>query len=255
MRKIMMSLSLSFAVILTAGAQMAKGDFLQESVVGQTFESVAFNSSKDGPVLERWIGYWIDSPTKNALPPIAGQPLSWTGYGERGNSIVMGSGFPNGVKGRRGTSYVFSRPISTGVMYLSFIIKPELIANRKYWPQAGFCTSMRGGGPHCCVCFFPESGDGLSYNIGVRLVANLMIVDTIYSVGQKHLIVMKYDLDKHVVSVFIDPDLSRPEPLPDESVKYVSSSEKVCGITYRDASETAGLIGNFRVARTWEDIR
>ena len=236
-------------------AQLAKGDFMAGSVVGQTFETLAFGSSSEGPVCEKWISYWMDPPSKNAIPPIAGEPLSWTGYGERGNSIVLGSGFPNDVKGRRGISHVFTRPVSSGVLYLSFVIKPELIANRKYWPQVGFCTNMKGSGPHCCVCFFPQSGDGLTYNIGVRLVGALMIVDTIYSVGQKHLIVMKYNLDKRNVSVFVDPDLTKPEPLPDETVHYGVTAEKACGITVRDVSDVAGLVGNFRVARAWEDIR
>lgn len=236
-------------------AQVFMGDFLHGSVIGQPFESTAFSSGNEGPVCEKWVGYWINNPTKNALPPVAGGPLSWNGYGERGNSIVMGSGFPSGLKGRRGTSYVFSRPLVSGSIYLAFVIKPESIVNRKYWTQMGFCTNMKGGGPHCCVCFFPESSDGKSYNIGIRLVANIMIVDTVYKVGQKHLIVMKYDMDRHEVSVFVDPDLSKPEPLPDESVVYASSSEKTCGISYRDVSDNTGLIGNFRVARVWEDIR
>ena len=255
MRRFLISATLAFSAMLSLNAQMAKGDFLQGTVIGQPFESTYFKNSQEGPVCERWVGYWLDPPSANAIPPVAGPPLSWAGYGERGNSIVMGSGFPNGAKGRRGISYVFPRPISTGVMYFSFIIKPEMISNRKYWTQAGFCTSMKGGGMHCCVCFFPESGDGKSYNIGVRLVATLMIVDQIYSVGQKHLIVMKYDLDKGSLSVFIDPDLSKPEPMPDETANFTSHKEKVCGITYRDVSDSAGLIGNFRVARAWEDIR
>ena len=96
-----------------------------------------------------------------------------------------------------------------------------------------------------------------TYNIGIRLHGGLMVVDRIFKTGGKHLIVLKYNFDSNKLAIFIDPDLSKPEPLPDEKV-YASIDSKenvVRGLYFRDVSDNVGRIGGFRVARVWEDIR
>ena len=84
-----------------------------------------------------------------------------------------------------------------------------------------------------------------------------MVVDRIFRTGTKHLIVLKYSFSSRVLSVFVDPDLSRPEPIPDEKVSaQIDDVENiVSGIYVRDVSDNDGRIGSFRVARVWEDIR
>lgn len=257
MKKLLWMIVLGSVFCSKTHAQIVMGQFLSEGSVGMAFEKGSYNSIDDAPVLNCWMGAVNSTPVRGSKPPVAGSPLSWTGYGERDKSIVLGSSFYSGVHGQRPLCYGFQRNINTGDLYLSFIIDLKSIQNRKYWTAIGFTSQVWGVKHWCCSVFYPAGNDGNTYNIGLRLAGGLMVVDRIFKTGEKHLVVLKYCIDNHILSVFIDPDLSKPEPMPDEKVtaQIADSENVISGLYFRDVSDNVGNIGSFRVARVWEDIR
>lgn len=257
MKKLM---AISVAVLssaITLSAQISMRHFMKDAVIGESFEKGCYSSREDTPVLDCWMGAINNTPVRGAKCPVAGEYLSWTGYGERDKSLVIGSSFPSGVHGQRPLCYGFQRSINTGCLYLSFIIDLKEVRNRKYWTAVGFSNQVWGTQHWCCTVFYPAANDGSTYNIGIRLMGGLMVVDRIFKTGTKHLIVLKYDIDSDLLSVFVDPDLSKPEPIPDEKVHSPIPDERnvVSGLYIRDVSDNEGRLGSFRVARVWEDIR
>ena len=251
------TLILALITCIPTTAQIVMNQFLKDTATGEPVEKGKYNSNNDVPVLGCWMGAIDKTPSKGAASPVAGQPLLWSGYGEKDLSIVLGSSFSAGIHGQRPLCYGFQRSISTGELYLSFITDIKEIKNRKYWTAVGFTSRVWGIDYWCCACFYPEGRDGTSYNVGIRLAGGLMVVDKIFQTGEKHLVVLKYDFDDTTLSVFIDPDLSKPEPRPDEKVKSSISdtNNSIIGLYFRDVSDNVGRIGSFRVARVWEDIR
>lgn len=257
MKRFLLTITFVLVVSASARAQIVMGQFLSDAKVGLPFERGVYISRDEVPSLGCWMGAVNTTPVRGAKSPVAGTPLSWTGYGERDKSIVLGSSFPSGVHGQRPLCYGFQRSINTGDLYLSFIVDLQTVKNRKYWTAVGFSSQVWGVRHWCCSVFYPAGNDGNTYNIGIRLAGGLMVVDRIFRTGTKHLIVLKYSFSSRVLSVFIDPDLSRPEPIPDEKVSaQIDDVENiVSGIYVRDVSDNDGRIGSFRVARVWEDIR
>ncbi len=257
MKKLFVILALSFELCVNSHAQIVMGQFLSDASVGSTIEKGSYSSTDDVPMLGCWMGAVNTTPVRGSKPPVAGTPLSWTGYGERDKSIVLGSSFHSGVHGQRPLCYGFQRNINTGDLYLSFIVDLKRVLNRKYWTAVGFTSIVWGVKHWCCSVFYPAGNDGTTYNIGIRLSGGLMVVDRIFKTGEKHLVVLKYSIDNNILSVFIDPDLSKPEPMPDEKVmaQIVDSENVISGLYFRDVSDNVGNIGSFRVARVWEDIR
>lgn len=256
MKRVFICILLACSALLMQ-AQISMKGFMKDAEIGRPFEYGKYESRSDSPVLECWMGAINTNPSRGERPPVAGEPLSWTGYGERDKTIVLGSSFPNGVHGQRPLCYGFQRNINTGSLYLSFITDLKSIRNRKYWTAVGFSSQIWGIRHWCNVCFYPEGKDGSSYNIGLRLSGGLMVVDRVFRTGEKHLIVLKYDISAQTLSVFIDPDLSKQEPLPDEKVSATIDLKDniISGLYFRDVSDNVGRIGSFRVARVWEDIR
>lgn len=245
------------AVPQIAVAQLSTRDFMASTTPGKTIETTAYLTLSDTPSSQHWAGAYVNHPVPGAHSPVAGEQLVWAGYGEKGNSIVMGSSFPDRVSGPRPTIFAFQRKITTGVVYLSCVIYPKYIINRKYWMHIGFSRFIRGNGTNCCAAIFPEGRDGQNYNIALRLSNALMILENSFACNEKHLIVLKYDFAMHSLSIFVDPSLSRPEPAPDEVVTCTPSpgEDGIAGIIFRDVSGNKGNVGSFRVSRAWEDIR
>lgn len=257
MKNLLFATALLCAMSLSGAAQISMRQFMKDSNPGETFLKGKYASRGDEPVLGCWMGAVNTNPSRGEKLPLAAEPISWAGYGERDNSIALGSSFPSGVHGQNPLCYGFQRSISTGDLYLSFIVDLQVIRNRKYWTAVGFSNQTWGAQHWCCAVFYPVGTDGDTYNIGIRLHGGLMVVDRIFKTGGKHLIVLKYNFDSNKLAIFIDPDLSKPEPLPDEKV-YASIDSKenvVRGLYFRDVSDNVGRIGGFRVARVWEDIR
>ena len=238
-------------------AQISMRQFMKDSQVGKPFLKGDYVSREAVPQLGCWMGAVNTNPSRGERSTLAGEPLSWAGYGERGNSIVLGSSFPAGVHGQKPLCYGFQRSINTGDLYLSFVVDLQKVQNRKYWTAVGFSNQLWGVNHWCCAVFYPAGTDGTTYNIGIRLHGGLMVVDRVFRTGKKHLIVLKYNFDARRLSVFIDPDLSKPEPLPDEMVLagVPTRDNMVSGLYFRDVSDNVGRIGSFRIARVWEDIR
>ena len=257
MRRLLIISILLFYTSLYGFAQISMTRFMDRIAVGEPVEKGQYSSRNDTPVLGCWMGAVNTTPVKGSHSPLAGEPLSWTGYGERDKSIELGSSFVPGVHGQRPLCYGFQRNITTGNLYLSFITDFDLVRNRKYWTAVGFSNQVWGVQHWCCAVFYPAGNDGMSYNVGIRLLGGHMVVDRIFKTGQKHLIVLKYDMTSCMLSIFIDPDLSKPEPLPDEKVcaDIDGPNNIVSGLYIRDVSDNAGQIGSFRVSRVWEDIR
>lgn len=257
MKKLLLISLVFFVPICSASAQISMRQFLKDAVVGEPFEAGCYQTKEDMPILGAWMGAFNSTPVKGAHRPVAGAPLAWTGYGEKDKSIVLGSSFPSGVHGQRPLAYAFQRSITTGSIYLSFITDLKSVVNRKYWTAVGFSNKAWGVEHWCCTVFYPAGHDGNSYNVGIRLLGGHMVVDRIFKTNERHLIVLKYNIDTMTLSVFIDPDLSKPEPLPDEKVsaQIPNVSNMIGGLYFRDVSDNVGRIGSFRVARVWEDIR
>lgn len=240
-----------------ARAQLSVGDFMEETVVGKPIEKAVYTTGAETPLCQKWVGVYTSKHSSGSVSPVAGNPVTWAGYGEKGNSISIGSSFPSGVVGQRPVTYAFRRKVATGQVYLSFVICPELVVNRKYWMHVGFSRFIRGNGTNCCVAFFPEGRDGSQYNIALRLNNTLMVLEKSFSVGKKHLIVLKFDTVTSVLSVFVDPDLGKPESVPDEIATCNPDPKEsgVAGIVFRDVNGNRGSVGGFRVSRVWEDIK
>ncbi len=257
MKRLLIISMFALVCAMSASGQISMRQFMKDAVAGEPFEVGCYQTREDMPVLGAWMGGLNKNPVKGARRPVAGSPLSWTGYGERDKSIVLGSSFPSGVHGQRPLTYGFQRSITTGSLYLSFITDFKSVVNRKYWTAVGFSTNTWGVEHWCCSVFYPAANDGNSYNVGIRLLGGHMVVDRVFKTNEKHLIVLKYDMDAMTLSVFIDPDLSKPEPMPDEKVTapIPASTNMISGLYFRDVSDNVGRIGSFRVAREWEDIR
>lgn len=257
MRKILLLIIMLYVMSLSGAAQISMRQFLRGSYPGETFLKGEYESREDTPVLGCWMGAVNSNPSRGERYPLAAEPIFWAGYGERDNSIALGSSFPSGVHGQKPLCYGFQRSINTGDLYLSFIVDLQMVRNRKYWTAVGFSNQTWGVQHWCCAVFYPAGADGDTYNIGIRLHGGLMVLDRIFKAGQKHLVVLKYNFDSSRLSVFIDPDLSKPEPLPDEKVQAAINRKEnvVSGLYFRDVSDNVGRIGGFRVARVWEDIR
>ena len=257
MKRILNVICLLCLVVTTSSAQISMRQFLSGITVGQPIEKGVYASQDDMANLGCWMGAVNKNPVRGIKSPVAGSPLSWTGYGERDNSIVLGSSFSPGVHGQHPMCYGFQRSMIGGNVYLSFITDFKSIKNRKYWTAVGFSNQVWGPQHWCCAVFYPADNDGKSYNVGIRLMGGLMVVDRIFKTDEKHLIVLKYNIDSNLLSIFIDPDLSRPEPLPDEKVsaQIPDANNIISGLYIRDVSDNEGRLGSFRVARVWEDIR
>lgn len=257
MKRIVCILCLMYGIVTVTSAQISMGRFMTGISVGQPIEKGVYVSQDDIPVLGSWMGAVNKNPVRGTKSPVAGAPLSWTGYGERDNSIVLGSSFASGVHGQHPMCYGFQRSMIGGNVYLSFITDFKAIKNRKYWTAVGFSNQVWGPQHWCCAVFYPADNEGKNYNIGIRLMGGLMVLDRIFKTEEKHLIVLKYDINSELLSIFIDPDLSKPEPLPDEKVtaQIPNANNIVSGLYIRDVSDNEGRIGSFRVARVWEDIR
>ena len=257
MRKGFMLLMALCLLCHSVTAQISMRQFMKDSQVGKPFLKGNYSSGEDVPELGCWMGAVNSNPSRGEKSTVAGEPLAWAGYGERGNSIILGSSFPAGVHGQKPLCYGFQRSINTGNLYLSFVVDLQKVQNRKYWTAVGFSNQLWGINHWCCAVFYPAGTDGMTYNIGIRLHGGLMVVDRVFHTGKKHLVVLKYNFEARRLSVFIDPDLSKPEPLPDEKVfAGIGARENiVTGLYFRDVSDNVGRIGSFRVARVWEDIR
>lgn len=257
MRKIMIVMLILLMMSVSVSAQMSMSRFMAHSQVGQPFLQGEYSSREDVPELCCWMGAVNSSPSRGEKAPLAGEPLTWAGYGERDNSIVLGSSFPSGVHGQKPLCYGFQRSVNTGDLYLSFVVDLQTVRNRKYWTAVGFSSQVWGVRHWCCAVFYPAGTDGSTYNIGIRLQGGHMVVDRLFNAGRKHLIVLKYSFASKMLSIFIDPDLSKGEPLPDEKVFAAIEPENniISGLYFRDVSDNVGRIGSFRVSRVWEDIR
>lgn len=258
MKKIFATILVLASVSAAMNAQIVKQNIMDGYSASDTIEKAVY-TAKDAPVnLFSWSAGYTSKPIEGAVSPVAGDVLSLVGYNEGGASIVLGSSFPEGVKGRRATVYSLTsgKEIRGGALYLAFLVKFDKIGTKTMSPLAGFCSGYAGNGNRGTVYVRRDAEVKKNYYFGVRLIEETVEFSQAFEMGQTNLVVLKIDYNTSLASLFINPDLSAGEPEPAAVANAGDSSLKhsIRALMVRDYYGYKGLIGNFRIARNWESL-
>lgn len=258
MKKTIITLVMVAATAMAADAQIVKSGLLDGYAEGDLLEKSVYKE-KDAPVVAgSWCGAYASKPVEGATSPVIGAPIIYEGYGEKGPSIVLGSGFEGDVKGRRISVYSLTdgKEYRSGKLYLSFLVDFDKIGSKKMSQFVGFCANYNGNSNRGTVYVKRDETDKNTFYWGVRLSEDIAESQQAYRMDRPYLVVLKLDYDSQSASVFVDPDLSAAEPEPAISVTAVEKELKhaVRGINLRDGNLFEGNIGNFRITRSWEAL-
>lgn len=258
MKKIFAAILVMASASAAINAQIVKQNIMDGYAPSDAIEKAVY-TTKDTPAnLFTWAGGYTSKPVEGVSSPVAGEPLSLAGYSEGGASVVLGSSFPEGVKGRRATVYALTegKELRGGALYLAFLVNFDKIGTKTMSPLAGFCSEYTGGGNRGTVYVRRDAEVKKNYYFGVRLIEETVEFPQAFEMGQTNLVVLKIDYATSLASLFINPDLSAGEPQPVATANAGDSSLKhsIRAIMIRDYYGYNGRIGNFRIARNWESI-
>lgn len=258
MKKIFAAIIVLASLSAAMNAQVVKQGVMDGYAPSDAIEKAVY-ATKDTPIsLFSWAGGYTSKPIDGAVSPVAGEPLSLAGYTEGGASIVLGSSFPEGVKGRRATVYAITegKEIKGGALYMSFLVNFDKIGTKTMSHLAGFCSAYTGGGNRGTVYVRRDDEIKNNYYFGVSLIEGIVEFTQAFEMGKTNLVVLKIDYNTSVASLFINPDLSAGEPQPAITANAGDNILKhsIRAIMVRDYYGYNGRIGNFRIARSWESL-
>jgi hypothetical protein len=152
-------------------------------------------------------------------------------------------------------------PITSGSVYVALLVNlNEPLANSSSNKQIvrlmdnGFTTAAR---------IYVKRFSGGSFQVGVDKNGSAVNFGTAtYSFGQDHLFILKYQYiggstTNDVASVFVDPDMSLPEPTPIASVTGSADATTITRIAFPWNSSSIlpnGYVGIVSTAKDWANI-
>jgi len=184
--------------------------------------------------------------------------LSYTGYPSSGigNSTIVESG-----SGSRQDVHVDFTSVSSGSIYASFLVNLDSAStNGEYFFHFGenpWTTSFRGR------VFARNDGSGnIQFGLSKASTSTVEWTTTTYTFGTTYLLVVKYEIvvdptgSDDVVKLYVNPNVSGPEPGTSDLTNSDSNTDiAVGGIALRQGSNQLTLtIDGIRVATDWNDV-
>lgn len=203
-------------------------------------------------------GYTNNTGTTNFIAVIAGN-LTYTGYPSPGLGGMIKL-FNTGEDVYK----PISAPISSGTVYASILINVDSARDLGdyffHLISDPFSTSYRAR------TFVKKASNGnLAFGLskGTASVSNPPIyTDSIYTAGTTYLIVIAYEIvdgaSNDIVKLWLNPDLSGPEPTPLLSINDASQSDIAIGsYAFRQGGSASGpylLLDGLIVSTSWNSI-
>lgn len=259
MKKIFATILVTLSVSVSMNAQIVRQNLLDGYVSADMLEKNIY-TAKDTPIAQYiWSAGYTSKPIEGAVSPVVAEGLTFEGYNEGGQSILLGSSFNGEVKGRRMSVYSLtdsSKELKQGLLYMSFLVNFDKIGTKSMSDLIGFCSSYVGGGHRGTVCVKRDDQIKNKYYFGVKLIDEVVGCSTAFEMGKTYLVVLKIDYTKSLASLHVNPDLSATEPQPLVEVNAGDSTLKhaIRSIMIRDYYGYEGRIGNIRIARNWESL-
>lgn len=244
------------AFAFSGNAQVLKNNLLNGYKQGEKLERAVYNKGDDPIKMDTWCEAFPPNTDESIGSPIIGQPLSYTGYAEKGLSITIGD-FPAGVKGSRFSVCSISdkNDFCRGTLYLSFLANFTNVASSRLGDFVSLSPGHTGGNFRARVYV------GKIDNENIRFGTNLLRVNAesfkSHELNKTHLLVLKLDYKKNEVSLFVDPVLTAEEPQPDVVAKGDDDNKlkgAIRSIAFRNRDDCTGNVGNFRFSSNWAGV-
>lgn len=247
----------TFALALSASAQVVKTDFLKGYKAGDKLEKQTYESATAPIITDQWCAAFDTRHTPDMPSPTVTEGLTYPGYPKEKLAIDL-TAFPKEVKGANISVYSLTDNRGTyrsGSYYLAFL------GNIKAAPGGlgeflSFDISYVGNVGRGKL-FLKRTEDRKQFvaSCAARRVPEGMETKA-FDYNKTHLFVLKMDFDKKEMSLFIDPDMSGAEPKADLVVPQGTEGEiknAIRGIKIRHSRNIRGTVGGFRFANTWKD--
>lgn len=251
-------LPIVFAAFAIAGqAQVLKNGILNGYKAGEVLEKAVYTEGC-APNIEVWSAAFTRNAQANVTSPLTGEPLTYSGYPESGPSIVWGSGFAEGARGRRNSVYTMTEGRefrSAKTLYLSFLINFSQVSAKDMYEFASLNARSEGGGNRGTLYVMRDGTDKIRF--GVDLLGEVARDTKSYDLNSTHLVVLKLDYNKQSASLFVNPVLGGAEPEAnavatpgtDNSLKHA-----IRAFSIRNWNGYKGNVGNFRLSKSWSAV-
>ncbi len=243
---------LSLAV--TGNAQVLKSNFMKGYKEGDKLEKSVYTDKADAIAQDTWCGALASTPDPNPSP-VVGKELSYEGYAEKGQSIVISG--PTDTKGARTSVYSMTngKQYAKGAYYLSFLVNFSKVGSGKMADFLGVSAAYVGGSNRANIYVAREGKD---IRFGTSLLKLKAETTMAYSMDQTHLVIMKLDYANQTVSLYIDPKPDGGEPT-EADCEVTGDAENVLkhpirSVSFRNRSGYNGNVGNFRWSSNWAGV-
>ncbi len=243
------------AVALNAGAQAPKTGLLAGYTEGEDLEKTVYQSKEDEVTLDVWAGAFASKPSAVPSPKI-GKELSYTGYPEKGPSIIMGT--PEGVKGSRFSVYPIDtkKSYSKGVLYLACVIEMSKTSSKSAVDVLGLSAATNRASNRAAIKVLREGGDRIKF--ATNILKSQAETTMAYDYDTPHLVILKIDYDNQTATLYVDPTNTEAEPTEADCVAHGDEENvlkhAIRSISLRTRSGNNGYVGNIRLTRTWAEL-
>ena len=251
MKKIFLAIA-ALAIASGANAQLCKSGLLDNYKEGDKLEKKEYKAKDEAPTMDEWGGAFASKPA-DIESPVIGKALSYPGYPEGGNSIILGSD----VKGNRFSVYPIDngKAYGKGVLYLACVVDMEKVASASPIDLLGLSASGVSASNRSAIKVAKVGNDGIKFGTNVMKVP--AETEMVYDYDTPHLVILKLDYNNQTASLFVDPDPSAEPSTPDAVAQGDDENvlkHAIRSISLRNRSGHKGNVGNIRLARTWDDV-
>ncbi len=242
-------------VATTGSSQVIKSNILTTYKEGDVLEKGVYTDKKEAIATDTWQGAFVSKPVEGVESPILGSPLIYNGYKEEGPSIIIG--FPDGIKGSRNSVFSMTdsgKKYSKGTFYLSFLVDFSKLGSNDLAEFVSLNANHVGGSNRGQVLVAREGKDKIRFGLGLQ--KNRDQAPMAYDYNTTHLLIVKIDYNANQLSLFVNPNMESSEPVADVIINGEEGAltAGLRAFSVRNRSGYAGNIGNFRFAKSWNDV-
>jgi len=250
MKKVVLLAAFAVAA-LAANAQVLRNEFLKDYKPGDKLEKGIYQEATEAIRINTWNGAFDQKRVPEIPSPVIVNGLTYDGYPEGGAAISLG-GFPNDIKGSCVSVYSLSdnkNEFRKGAYYLAFLVNLKKTGGG-FAELVGMNVSHTGNATRGKVYVKRGEDRKLIFGVGAR---KLGAESKSYDFNKTHLLVLKMDIAKQEMSLFIDPQLTAEEPTPELVAKGEPGEIKnaIKGIYFRYRRGCDGAVGSFRFSNNW----
>ncbi len=200
---------------------------------------------------------WSESPTGSVDIQVVSGNLSYTDYPSSniGNMIFL----DGGASGRSGIRRSFTQITGNGnTVYCSFLLSAVDLNDLGSNLSSGdyFCNFETVSSTIKCYVYvrLGSTASTLNFGLAKSSSSSLTWINTDYNFADTHLLVMAYSFQSgdDAVKLWIDPDLSGSEPVPDVQVTSGTDADAIMYIQYRQRTASGNFnVDGIRVSTSW----